>query len=102
MTNLPRTSDDIYLIFDSIMPDEYGCHQYPRAHLGYHKQELINGVLQYVHRLALERKLGCPIRPGYLACHHCDCASCVNPDHLYEGTHKDNTADALDRNPNFR
>ena len=37
------------------------------------------------------------INSGYFICHACDNPSCVNPDHLYEGTHTDNMKDLKDR-----
>ena len=71
-----------------------GCHEWQGAATrgGYARRTINNKGVQ-LSRLILEQKLGHKLAPGMKALHTCDNPHCINPEHLWEGTQRDNMQD---------
>ena len=56
---------------------------------------LINykGKILFAHRIAYQFAHPDEDITDFEICHHCDNPPCVNPEHLFKGTHKDNMVD---------
>lgn len=76
--------------------EETGCHEWQGALFrdGYGQFRVGNGSLKMIsaHRWVCD-----PIPEGMLVLHRCDNRKCVNREHLYFGTHKENMKDMVDK-----
>lgn len=60
---------------------------YGRIKIGGRKGKFVG-----IHRFVYEKLIG-EIPAGLCVCHHCDNPPCINPEHLFIGTHVDNMKD---------
>lgn len=75
-----------------------GCWEFDGAKLpnGYGKIGR-NNKTWLAHRYSYTIHVG-EIPANMYVCHKCDNRKCINPDHLFLGTHKDNTQDMIQKN----
>lgn len=67
---------------------------------GYGKIAVTRSKPAFAHRVAYQEMKG-EIPEGMLVLHECDNPSCVNPEHLFLGTDKDNWTDARQKGRNY-
>lgn len=80
---------------DKVMPEpNSGCWLWMATadEKGYGHFGIAAGKARKAHRVSYELFVG-PIPAGQIVCHKCDNPSCVNPEHLFIGSHQDNADD---------
>ena len=93
MTNQYMTAEERF--WSRVMPEpNSGCWLWNGEAPDGRGRLRVNGRNVRAYRFAYELLVG-PIPDNTMVCHRCNIPLCVNPDHLYAGTHADNARDSL-------
>lgn len=85
------------IFFQNIVKTADGCWEYQSVDKnGYGRITISKGKTIKAHRFSFEIHNNCTASGNYI-CHKCDNKKCVNPEHLYAGTAKDNAKDREER-----
>lgn len=79
--SIPEPNTGCFLWTGPVNYKGYGFGSFEGIRFGAHRMSYI------VHNGAIPK--------GMLVCHNCDQRSCINPNHLFLGTHQDNTDDMM-------
>ena len=92
-----NTLSEKYLEKRTVVLAESGCWIWMLSTTkgGYGKAS-VGGKSELAHRAVWEARNG-PIPEGLLLCHKCDTPSCVNPYHMFLGTHQHNALDMVSK-----
>lgn len=94
-TSHPVDIIDFAKLIRSIPKNRFDCQLWPGARdPDSYGKVTIDGKRCYAHRESYKLFNG-PLDPGFFACHTCDTPPCVNPEHLFAGTHTENMLDMV-------